>query len=92
VISDGYGGDYWNDGNSAIPSIATGTTAVHVIWYDYTDGLWGTDVEIMHTSIPIPALVVDGTPSTQGIPFGNFYILFIFVGIIGIIIYIKRKL
>jgi hypothetical protein len=88
VISDGYGGDYWNGGYSGIPVIATGTTAVHVVWYDHTDGLWGTDVEIMHTSILIPAPIVD---STQGIPFGNFYILFIFVGIIGIIIYIKRK-
>ncbi len=89
VISDGYGGDYWNDGNSAGPNIAAGTTAVHVVWYDFTVGPWGTDSEIMHTSIPLPASVID---SKQGIPFGNFYILFIFVGIIGIIVYIKRKI
>jgi hypothetical protein len=90
VISDGYSGDYWNDGASAAPSIAAGTTAVHVVWNDDTVGPWGTDDEIMYTSItiPVPAPVVD---STQGIPFGNFYLLFIFVGIIGIIIYIKRK-
>ncbi len=88
VISDGYGGDYWNDGASAAPNIATGTIAVHVVWFDYTNGPWGTDVEIMHTSIPIPAPAVG---STNGIPFGNFYLLFILVGIIGIIIYVKRK-
>ncbi len=90
VISDGYSGDFWNDGDSTTPRIATGTTAVHIVWEDITDGEWGTDYEIMHTSItiPAPAPVVG---STQGIPFGNFYILFIFVGIIGIIIYIKRK-
>ena len=88
VISDGYGGDFWNDGNSVAPSIATGTTAIMVVWYDDTDGPWGTDVEIMHTSIPIPAPVVD---ATQNIPFGSYYILYIFIGIIGIIFYIKRK-
>ena len=92
VISDGYGGDYWNDGGSNTPSIATGTTAVHVVWFDTTDGVWGTDAEIMHTSIPIPVTPPPVVGSTQGIPFGNFYILFIFVGIIGIIVYIKRKI
>jgi hypothetical protein len=89
VISDGYGGDYWNDDYSGIPTIATSTTSIHVVWYDHTDGPWGTDVEIMYTSIMIPAPVVS---STQGIPFGNFYLLFILVGILGIIIYIKRKI
>ncbi|KKN07487.1 hypothetical protein LCGC14_1066440 [marine sediment metagenome] len=88
VISDGYSGDYWNDGVSYTPRIATGTIAVHVVWFDATNGPWGTDVEIMHTSIPIPAPAVG---STNGIPFGNFYLLFILVGIIGIIIYVKRK-
>ncbi|KKM91433.1 hypothetical protein LCGC14_1228580 [marine sediment metagenome] len=90
VISDGFGGVYWNDGISTKPAVAVDSrNAVHVVWEDYTDGPWGTDTEIMYTSIPIPVPVVD---DSQDIPFGNFYILFIFLGIIGIIIYIKRKI
>ena len=88
VISDGFGGDYWNDGFSNTPRIATSTTKVHIVWEDGTNGKWGTDDEIMHSTIPIPAPAVG---STNGIPFGNFYLLFILVGIIGIIIYVKRK-
>ncbi len=92
VISDGYGGDFWNDGSSVTPRIAAGTIAVYIVWEDTTNGEWGIDYEIMHSSIPIPAPFVYSTPGTKGIPFGNFYLLFIFVGIIGIIIYIKRKI
>jgi len=49
IISDGYGGSYWNDGNSYFPDIAIDSRDnVHVVWYDNTDGAWGTDLEIMH--------------------------------------------
>jgi len=89
VISDGYGGIYWNDHYSRFPSIVIDNGGnVHVVWEDSTEGPWGDDYEIMYTSITIPGPV---DSSTQGIPFGNSYILFILVGIIGIIIYIKRK-
>jgi len=93
VISDGFDGVYWNDGASDAPAISVDSTnTIHVVWHDNTDGLWGTDSEIMYTSIVIPAPVIDTTPGTQGIPYGNFYLLFIFVGLLGIIIYVKRKI
>ncbi len=92
VISDGYDGDYWNDGVSYTARIAAGTTKVHIVWEDATNGKWGTDYEIMHTSIPIPAPPAPDVDSPKSIPFGSFYMLFILVGILGIIIYIKRKL
>jgi len=49
VISDGYGGSYWNDGSSQYPSIVADVTDLHVVWYDETDGIWGDDIEIMYT-------------------------------------------
>ncbi len=49
VISDGYNGIYWNDGNSYNPVIAIDSSnKVHVVWYDGTDGAWGIDYEIMY--------------------------------------------
>ncbi|TXT60343.1 MAG: exported protein of unknown function [Promethearchaeota archaeon] len=49
VISDGYKGSYWNDGNSGWPSVAVDNTAgVHIAWTDYTEGPWETDSEIMY--------------------------------------------
>ena len=51
LISDGFNGEYWNDGISRYPSIAVDTTGkVHVAWVDQTDGIWGTDDEIMYVS------------------------------------------
>jgi len=51
VISDGFEGTYWNDGFSAIPSIATDNSSnIHVAWHDTTDGPWGSDREIMYVS------------------------------------------
>ncbi len=50
VISDGYNGTYWNNDTSEAPSIAVDSAGiVHVVWYDYTNGKWGTDIEIMYT-------------------------------------------
>ena len=52
VISDGYGGIYWNNGDSYYPSIAIDNNGnVHVVWEDDTDGPWGNDCEIMYTFI-----------------------------------------
>jgi len=90
VISDGYSGVYWNDGTSRDPTIAISTNQVHVVWEDGTDGVWGTDTEIMYVNFEIPVPPVVSSPG--GIPFGNFYLLFIAVSIIGLIVYKKRKL
>ncbi len=49
VISDDYTG--WNDGDSEEPSITTDKNGnIHVVWYDATNGEWGTDDEIMYTN------------------------------------------
>ena len=51
IISDGYNGSYWNDGQSNNPAIAVDSSnAVHVVWHDHTDGVWGADVEIMYAT------------------------------------------
>ena len=51
VISDGYLGDYWNDGISKHPDITTDSVGnLHVVWSDDTDGVWGTDDEIMYAN------------------------------------------
>ena len=40
VISDGYGGTYWNNGLSVHPAIAVDSSdKVHVVWEDYTNGV-----------------------------------------------------
>ncbi|MBY9007216.1 MAG: winged helix-turn-helix transcriptional regulator [Candidatus Lokiarchaeota archaeon] len=60
IISDGYNGVYWNDDNSANPSMAFDTLGnLHIVWSDGTDGIWGNDIEIMYIffsmqPIPIP--------------------------------------
>ncbi len=90
VISDGYGGDHWNNGVSAGSSIATGTTAAHVVWYDGTHGVWGMDYEIMYTSISIPEPPCTLTPS-GGIPGYDIFILVF--GVFGVTyLFIRRKL
>jgi len=51
VISDGYDGIYWNNGGSYAPAIAVDSSdRVHVVWHDYTDGVWGADTEIMYVN------------------------------------------
>ncbi|MBY9005987.1 MAG: hypothetical protein KGD63_04445, partial [Candidatus Lokiarchaeota archaeon] len=61
VISDGYNGVYWNDGNSFNPSIAidNNSNIIHIVWADTTDGVWGTDLDIMYCNF------------TQGIGWSN---------------------
>ena len=90
IISDGYNGVYWNDGNSQVPAIAISTNQVNIVWEDTTDGVWGTDAEIMYANFAIPVPPVVSSPG--GIPFGNFYFLFIAVSIIGLVAYKKRKI
>ncbi|KKK89371.1 hypothetical protein LCGC14_2733760, partial [marine sediment metagenome] len=49
VVSDGFSGIYWNDDVSWEPAIAVDSSdAVHVVWQDTTNGIWGTDLEIMY--------------------------------------------
>ncbi len=49
VISDD--GTNWNNGDSRNPSIAVDNGGnVHVVWHDFTDGSWGTDIEIMYVN------------------------------------------
>lgn len=86
VISDGAGGFYWNDDSSWDPSIVADLNKVHVVWLDHTNGIWGTDEEIMYTKISIPFVAGE-----KGIPFGNFYLLLTIVTAIAIVIYIKKK-
>ncbi|MFX1313840.1 MAG: Ser-Thr-rich GPI-anchored membrane family protein [Promethearchaeota archaeon] len=51
VISDGFNNIFWNNDSSVNPKIAIDSKdKIHVIWVDYTNGLWGTDTEIMHVS------------------------------------------
>jgi len=51
IISDGYNARFWNDGQSSNPKIAIdGNNHIHVVWSDYTDGVWGTDIEIMYVN------------------------------------------
>ncbi len=47
-VSDAYG---WNNGDSRYPNVAADDSGnVHVVWTDYTDGEWGTDIEIMYAN------------------------------------------
>ncbi|NVM00911.1 MAG: hypothetical protein HWN67_01125 [Candidatus Helarchaeota archaeon] len=48
-ISDLYG---WNDDFSEKPSVAVDSSGnIHVVWFDSTDGEWGTDLEIMYANM-----------------------------------------
>ena len=51
VISDGYLGYYWNDGDSRDPMIDLDNSGnLHVVWYDKTEGKWGSENEIMYVN------------------------------------------
>lgn len=91
VISDGYNSSYWNDGYSDNPKIAINNNQVCVIWDDNTDGVWGTDKEIMFISFEISVPPTCINPS-GGIPFSNFFFLFKAASILGLIVHKKRKL
>ena len=87
VISDGYNSYYWNDDASSFPSVAVDENGViHVAWQDETDGLWGTDKEIMYTSFSVVP------PTSEGISLGYSLIFFMIIGIASLTIYTKKKL
>ncbi len=104
VISDGYKGSYWNNDFSKAPDIVIDQKFnVHVVWRDYTKGVWGSDKEIMYTKFTKP--IVTPPPSDgdddddngkkkeePAIPYGYHYLLFVLIGVIGIIAYTKRKI
>jgi len=51
IVSDGYNNVYWNDDSSGNPAIAIdNSNKVHIVWEDSTNGIWGTDDEIMYSS------------------------------------------
>ncbi|MHA1253822.1 MAG: hypothetical protein ACTSRP_27915, partial [Candidatus Helarchaeota archaeon] len=53
VISDGFGGVYWNDKSSDNPKIAVDSFGnPHVVWHDRTQSAseWGLDAEIFYTN------------------------------------------
>ncbi len=84
VISDDE--TLWNDGASYYPSIAIDASgSIHVVWFDYTDGAWGTDGEIMYTSY------VGSKLESGSISLGYTFLFFMLIGIIGIVVYIRRK-
>ncbi|MBN1216911.1 MAG: winged helix-turn-helix transcriptional regulator [Candidatus Lokiarchaeota archaeon] len=67
VISDGYSGYYWNNNNSYSPSLSLDNiNTPHVVWSDDTDGIWGTDREIMHVSLVIGILWSNATVISDG--------------------------
>lgn len=68
VISDGFGGIYWNDDNSKNPSIITDQNGnIHVVWEDDTNGKWGMDTEIMYifTDYPAPVITINNPRSNE---------------------------
>ena len=91
VVSDGYNGTYWNDGWSGQPAIATDSNnQIHIVWYDDTVGLWGSDYEIMY--VKLPSIISEGKP-----PFPWLLIMLIggtaaavVIGVV-VIVLIKRK-
>jgi len=70
IISDGYGGNYWNDGQSDRPSIDVDDQGnIYLVWDDGSDGPWrytGSDYEIMYsvytgkTGWTYPLVISDG--------------------------------
>jgi len=51
VISDGFNGSYWNYAQSSSPAIGVDSqNRIHVVYEDYTPGVWGNDCELMHVS------------------------------------------
>ena len=73
IVSDWFNNSYWNYGNSFLPAMAVDSKGnVHVVWYDYIDGKWVTDLEIMHVEIKNQYW-----QSPRGaIPFGDYYIIY----------------
>ena len=84
VISDGFGGVFWNDAPSSLPFITAGTDEVYIVWGDETNGVWGTDTEILFTSILIPAPSITTTGTIPGynifiLLFGVYAVTYLFI-------------
>ncbi|MBN1215621.1 MAG: winged helix-turn-helix transcriptional regulator [Candidatus Lokiarchaeota archaeon] len=64
VISDGYQGFYWNNGQSSFPVIDSDSKGnIHVAWIENSYGIWGTDQEIMYCNY------------TQGVGWSNITVI-----------------
>jgi hypothetical protein len=51
VVSDGFNDNSWNEDFSSHPSLKVDENGhIHLVWYDGTDGRWGTDSEIMYAN------------------------------------------
>ncbi|NVM37844.1 MAG: hypothetical protein HWN81_19790, partial [Candidatus Lokiarchaeota archaeon] len=78
-ISDGYNVSYWNDASSASPNIAVDNLGgIHVVWSNR-----GSTMYVRISNPPRPS---------ANIPFGESYLIFVIIGIIVLIVYVKRKL
>ncbi|MHA2268014.1 MAG: hypothetical protein ACXAB8_09485 [Promethearchaeota archaeon] len=89
LISDGANEVFWNDGRSGQPAITTDSNnQVHVVWSDDTEGIWGTDDEIMYLGFKCPAC-------GQGEPFPWLLVTLIssvgVAALVIVIISVKRK-
>jgi hypothetical protein len=89
VISDGYAGSYWNDDLSRYPDLCLGLSTIYVVWKDGTDGVWGTDNEIMFTKLNIAP--PQEIPTTT-IPLGLHFLFAVLISTLGLAYYVKRKL
>ncbi len=80
IISDGYSGVFWNDGGSSFPDINVDNSGtIHLVWWDTTDGVWGTDIEIMYASYTVAigwsnvTIISDGYMDIYWNDDGSFY-------------------
>ena len=86
VISDGYNDMYCFDGWSLDPELAIDKLgSIYIVWSDDTDGIWGSDSEIMYVKI-------ENQIPLNGISFGNFNFFLSFITILGLAIYLKKKI
>ena len=90
VISDGFGGPYWNVDSSYQADIAVIPNGnVHVVWHDLTNGKWGTDNEIMHVEIENQYKKVS---QPTKIPFGSYYLIYLIIFTVLILTLARRKI
>jgi len=90
IISDGYNGSYWNDGDNFNPVVAVAPHGnVQVVWYDLSSGYWGSDIEIMHVEVENQY-----KPKTTplSIPFGHNYLIYLILGFPILSKVVKKKI
>ncbi len=91
----------WNTDTSRYPSIAIDSNDdIHISWHDSTAGPWGaggSDWEILYMKITYPNPSGGGEGGGGGgdtdplVPFGDFYALYMVLGIIGLVVFVKRR-